>query len=237
MNAKVVQYKERANNVTNSVRSQRESSPIPGVEIYDYQNGTDINVAEELVTHGLAEYVQFGDLEKSSVLKIGDEKKADESVTVEKPALVNDIAQAEVIKEESPEPIKIEIEPPSPEYKPEEFKEKSHYLPVIEEKSESREPTPEVTTKREEKAKVPAEPPVNNNQKPEVPQNGKFDMPGSSMNGSHKKSPKNKSDATNDFISGERSVSGQGDSQFGGKNKKINKKKFKGQDWNEMLNE
>lgn len=48
---RVVCHEDRAEKTP---RSTRESSPIPGVELYDSVNGKDINVAQELINEGLA---------------------------------------------------------------------------------------------------------------------------------------------------------------------------------------
>lgn len=236
-------------------RSQRESSPVPGVEIYDYNNnGTDINIAEELVNHGLAEFSQFGDLQKSSVLKMQDnivdkkEKENEESdskveVGESKPTEKTETKNEEVqiSKEKTPEPVTVQIDPPTPE-------EISQSLPQPEEKSKSSE---ETIVESEDKVPEKPEESIETNKKEESaelpdtkPQNGTHsspELPGTSMNGSHnknKKSNKNKSNMVSDFISNERSAvtdpSPSDKQQFG--NKKINKKSpFKGQDWNEML--
>lgn len=93
--SKVVAYKERKSFAFQRQSNKRESSPIPGVELYDPEDTTDKNIGFELVKLGLAEMEQFGDLSKSAILN--------STPTVE-PA-------AEIIKEEpkpSVKPIKVE---------------------------------------------------------------------------------------------------------------------------------
>jgi hypothetical protein len=67
-----VTYRERH---TNDIHSRRNGSPVPGVELYDSQNGKDINIAKQLVSEGHARMLpKFGDLAKSHVLLVEDPK-------------------------------------------------------------------------------------------------------------------------------------------------------------------
>lgn len=67
--SKVVAYKERKSFAFQRQSKQRESSPIPGVELYDPEENADKNIALELVKLGHAEMsVEFGDLTKSAIL-------------------------------------------------------------------------------------------------------------------------------------------------------------------------
>jgi Tudor domain len=74
--SKVVAYKERKSFAFQRQSNKRESSPIPGVELYDPDDSTDKNIALELVKQGLAEMSnkEFGDLTKSAILKIVDDE-------------------------------------------------------------------------------------------------------------------------------------------------------------------
>lgn len=68
MRSKIVTYKERKSFAFQRQSKQRESSPIPGVELYDSENASK-NISLELVKLGLAELIDpFGDLSKSSIL-------------------------------------------------------------------------------------------------------------------------------------------------------------------------
>lgn len=81
--SKVVAYKERKSFAFQRQSKQRESSPIPGVELYDPDESTDKNIALELVKIGCAEMANknFGDLTKSTILNTVEdveEKKLEE---------------------------------------------------------------------------------------------------------------------------------------------------------------
>lgn len=56
------------------IREGRESSPIPGVELYDTAaDGKDLNIAMELVNEGYAKLsMNFGDLSRSHVLRLDE---------------------------------------------------------------------------------------------------------------------------------------------------------------------
>lgn len=67
--SKVVAYKERKSFAFQRQSKQRESSPIPGVELYDPDEDVGKNIAIELVKMGYADMTDpFGDLSKSSIL-------------------------------------------------------------------------------------------------------------------------------------------------------------------------
>ncbi|KAG5674283.1 hypothetical protein PVAND_004262 [Polypedilum vanderplanki] len=116
--SKVVTYKERKSFASQQT-NQRESSPVPGIELYE--EDSDKNIALELVRMGHAEISdRFGDLAKSSVLVVNqDEKedKVDEETTLEskKEVTFKPINELIEIKELSPEPK--EILTPQPELK------------------------------------------------------------------------------------------------------------------------
>jgi hypothetical protein len=70
--SKIVTYRERHSTDTHS---KRGGSPVPGVELYDSQNGKDINIAKQLVLEGHARMInKFGDLMKSHILLLDDDK-------------------------------------------------------------------------------------------------------------------------------------------------------------------
>lgn len=68
--SKVVAYKERKSfHFQRHSNNKRESSPIPGVELFDPDQNADKNIALELVKQGFAEMTEnFGDLTKSAIL-------------------------------------------------------------------------------------------------------------------------------------------------------------------------
>lgn len=74
--SKVVAYKERKSFAFQRSSKQRESSPIPGVELYDPDENLDKNIALELVKMGCAEMSNkaFGDLTKSAILNTVDDE-------------------------------------------------------------------------------------------------------------------------------------------------------------------
>lgn len=71
--SKVVAYKERKSfHFQRHSNNKRESSPIPGVELFDPDQNADKNIALELVKQGFAEMSgNFGDLAKSAILNPG----------------------------------------------------------------------------------------------------------------------------------------------------------------------
>lgn len=71
--SKVVTYKERKSFAFQRQSTQRESSPIPGVELYDPEDNAGANIALVLVKLGYAEVSnRFGDLAKSAILHPSD---------------------------------------------------------------------------------------------------------------------------------------------------------------------
>lgn len=109
--SKVVAYKERKSFAFQRQSNKRESSPIPGVELYDPEENTDKNIGFELVKLGLAEMEPFGDLSKSTILNstpaVEPEPKSPETIKVEQPKA------PQTIKEEKPKaPQTIKKEQP-----------------------------------------------------------------------------------------------------------------------------
>lgn len=91
--SKVVAYKERTSFAFQRQSNKRESSPIPGVELYDPDENSDKNIAMELVKLGYAEMSDnFGDLSKSAILNSSsaDEKEADIIESVKEKSPVKD---------------------------------------------------------------------------------------------------------------------------------------------------
>jgi tudor domain-containing protein 2 len=141
MISKVVTYKDRKSFALQRPSNKRESSPVPGVELYE--ENSDRNIALDLVENGYAEMSdRFGDLAKSSVLKIADD-----------------------VKEISPEPM--DIPDKSPDTTPDSIEIVSDPIDVVSEPEElflepedmlleSEDKFEEISPKREE-------PPKNNN--------------------------------------------------------------------------
>lgn len=72
--SKVVAYKERKSFAFQRQTKQRESSPIPGVELYDPEDQVERNISLELVKMGYADMPSpFGDLSKSAILNTAKE--------------------------------------------------------------------------------------------------------------------------------------------------------------------
>lgn len=67
--SRIATYKNKGHRGT---REGREGSPVPGVELYDASaDGTDVNIAVELVNEGHAKVIMnFGDLNRSNVLRL-----------------------------------------------------------------------------------------------------------------------------------------------------------------------
>lgn len=103
--SKVVAYKERKSFAFQRQSNKRESSPIPGVELYDPDENADKNIALELVKLGYAEITEnFGDLTKSAILN-----SADEASVVIKTVKEKSPVKDEPVKEKTPlkdEPVK-----------------------------------------------------------------------------------------------------------------------------------
>lgn len=131
--SKVVAYKDRKSFALQ--RKHRESSPIPGVELYE--ENSDKSIALELVKLGHAELSnRFGDLTKSSVLTVVE----DESPVIEKHEELPTSKEKDQ-NEETIKPIEI-TEPIKEEQVPQPQKEAE--LPTkIEEKAELP-PTPKI---------------------------------------------------------------------------------------------
>lgn len=47
--------------VREKTRAKREGSPVPGVELFDVNNEQDVDIAQELVSHGFAMYKKTSD--------------------------------------------------------------------------------------------------------------------------------------------------------------------------------
>jgi tudor domain-containing protein 2 len=115
--SKVVAYKERKSFAFQRQTKQRESSPIPGVELFDPDNNADKNIALELVKLGHAEMsLEFGDLTKSAILnpELTDEVPA---VKVEPEVIVPPQVKEEpvVTKPEAVVTPKVREEPAEPQ--------------------------------------------------------------------------------------------------------------------------
>lgn len=128
--SKVVAYKERKSFAFQRQSKQRESSPIPGVELFDPEDDVEKNIAIELVKQGFAEMTDpFGDLSKSAILnrpvekttqvepeKLSEENPAEVLQVVEEP--IPEVKQAELptvvdeeqVKEQTPEKIPLPVE-------------------------------------------------------------------------------------------------------------------------------
>lgn len=115
--SKVVAYKERKSFAFQQQSKPRESSPIPGVELYDPDQNADKNIGSELVKLGLAESSdQFGDLTRSTILNSSieeeahtDEAKAELPVNPQEPVKTQESVKAQ-------EPVKVQepVKEPSP---------------------------------------------------------------------------------------------------------------------------
>lgn len=71
--SRIATYKNKGHRVcAGAGREGREGSPVPGVELYDTAaDGTDVNIAVELVNEGHAKVIMnFGDLDRSHVLRL-----------------------------------------------------------------------------------------------------------------------------------------------------------------------
>jgi tudor domain-containing protein 2 len=128
--SKVVAYKERKDFVIKQRSKQRESSPVPGVELYDPDESEEKSIALELVKMGYADLNddQFGDLRKSSILR---QNKDDEDTS--KSQVKDDIEDYEVVVETSNVDIskdedKVQV--------PSENKEQTNEVPINENQNE-----------------------------------------------------------------------------------------------------
>ena len=106
--SKVVAYKERKSFAFQRQSNKRESSPIPGVELYDSENG-EKNIALELVKLGYAEMSEnFGDLSKSAILNSGSGDGGE--IVVETIKEKSPIREEKLpVKEKSPEKEKLPV--------------------------------------------------------------------------------------------------------------------------------
>lgn len=183
--SKVVTYKERKSFALQ--RKHRESSPVPGVELYE--ENSDKSIALELVKQGYAELSnRFGDLTKSSVLTVVE----DEIPVIEKQ---EELPPADEIKPEEPEIVK---EPPKIEKEEELPTKLEQPTPKIPEEISA----PPEKVESEPKAEEPLSTNNNNNNLEPVPSlsNGNSDVFGMG-NGSNIKPKKKKKQATADFLS------------------------------------
>uniref|UniRef100_A0A336MJR3 CSON013287 protein n=1 Tax=Culicoides sonorensis TaxID=179676 RepID=A0A336MJR3_CULSO len=81
---KVAQWKKLLLNIVTYRPGVAKGNQIPGVELYDTENGHDINIGQQLISEGLAlpsTTGYFGDLVKSSVLKLQPEVTTIDLVT------------------------------------------------------------------------------------------------------------------------------------------------------------
>ncbi|XP_070495049.1 tudor and KH domain-containing protein homolog [Chironomus tepperi] len=147
MISKVVTYKDKKSFALQRPSNKRESSPVPGVELYE--ENSDRNIALELVDNGFAEMSdRFGDLAKSSVLKIADDVKEispEPMEIVEKSSEVKDDSKKS--SDVTPESIEFISDPIDIISEPEElFPEPEDMLLEPEEKFEEISPKGEETT-------------------------------------------------------------------------------------------
>lgn len=219
MISKVVTYKERKSFVLQRPSNKRESSPIPGVELYE--ENLERNIALELVQSGYAEMSdRFGDLAKSSVLAVDEKNEQSKEVTPEPKDVLNESVES---NSEQTEGSGI-----SPQISSESNKSDSNDQPA--ESTEKK--LPEVAQKSEgEPEKVPIDNNNDENFNPQSITNGKSQKPkrepatSSNMFSGNKppKSKKKKQDATADFLRGEQQQNAS--------------KKYKSEDWNAMMEE
>lgn len=237
MISKVVTYKERKS-FTTQRSNQRESSPVPGVELYE--ENSDKNIALELVRMGHAEISdRFGDLAKSSVLVV----KEDEKEATPEPAK-EDKKEIEPEKGETifSEPVQENKQEEEEEIVPQPLKEQTPPLPAQstldttirrEEVEKSEQPSEDIQQRTAEDSS-PSHPssneiegdssnetPANNNNgsitvDPKVLSNGKpkstEDLDGSSNNFSKPpKTKKKKPVSTADFLKNEQASSANSD--------------------------
>lgn len=153
MISKTVSYKERKS-FPMQRSNKRESSPIPGIELFEEEN--EKNVALELVKLGCAEMSdRFGDLAKSSVLKVRHESSKEEAAI--EPQIDEIFEPREVIAAEPKEAIVpvSETVVPVPEViaaEPEEEEEKARVKKDADDDSE-----PIASIKEQENAEIKEE--------------------------------------------------------------------------------
>lgn len=126
MISKVVTYKERKSFAFQRQSNKRESSPIPGVELYDPEQNADKNIGVELVKLGYAALTDpFGDLSKSTILTttVDEEKEESKLAAVkDEPSAKEEVVvpKADDAKKESdsspavPVPTKKTLQSPEP---------------------------------------------------------------------------------------------------------------------------
>ena len=222
--SKVVAYKDRKSFAFQRQSKQRESSPIPGVELYDSDENADKNIALELVKSGYAEMTDhFGDLSRSSILNSPTEELQQESVP-EEPKPVGSfktIERTETEEVSKPETVISVKQPEVPK------------LPEVPEEPEApKEPEsikePEVPSKPEalERPKAP-KPSSSKSSKPRV--NGsttkKPSTAESNLFPGEKSSKPNKKQKVSDFLKNEQEAT------------TATTKKKEPVDWNAMLEE
>lgn len=80
--SRIATYKNKGHRGGSVSREGREGSPVPGVELYDtLADGSDVNIAVELVNEGHAKVVMnFGDLNRSHVLRLDSESIDEEQL-------------------------------------------------------------------------------------------------------------------------------------------------------------
>lgn len=189
--SKVVTYKERKSFALQR-HKQRESSPVPGVELYE--DNSDKSIALELVKMGYAELSdRFGDISKSSVLIVKDEEAPEAVKPSEKISNIeesNELPQEDPVKppveskEEIlvPEPLKEDVIPQEPSKDEQDSQEASDQLPVAENLEHIPQSDPIEVPSSDKKSSVPV--PVeqltdehnNNNLEPLELSNGKSDL-------------------------------------------------------------
>lgn len=209
--SKVVTYKERKSFALQR-QNQRESSPIPGVELYE--ENSDKSIALELVKLGYAELSErFGDITKSSVLTVVDDEPIKEE---ELP-----VGKEEVVTIPNEEKQEIEGNNENVELQKEK-EENEEKVPIT---------TPEQTSQATEQNDDISPQSTQNNLEPSSLSNGNaasttndaFGNANGVGNVNQKKKKKQKQQATADFLSMEQ--------QSQTKPKKLN------QDWNQMMDE
>lgn len=139
--SKVVTYKERKSFALQR-HKQRESSPVPGVELYE--ENSEKSIALELVKMGYAELSdRFGDMTKSSVLIVNEEESKEVPKTVELNKMIE-----EPLKNQTPPPEEVS-KAPEPQ-KEVSLLQKEEILVTEPQKLPEKEPTPQI---------VPTQPP------------------------------------------------------------------------------
>lgn len=239
MISKTVAYKERKSfALQRQSNNKRESSPIPGVELYE--ENSDRNIALELVESGYAEMSdRFGDLAKSSVLIVKDTTPEPKEILSDNKQTVKDAPTevVEVPKEVVEDPKEMEepkkVTPPAvPEKISSESNEiKSNEQSVESKKSEPQDeeeqttPSQNDTSNKENKHKFL---PSDNNSDAQTVTNGQSQKPQSNPFGGSNMKPiksnkKKKQQATADFLKSEQEQNAA--------------KKHKGDDWNAMMDD